>query len=263
MRAPWRSRPVAVRIALAAVGTACALTIAFALGARNGAAPIPVPLGVPTAQAAAVLRQVASHLASGSPLTGSQARVIREDYLQLVVAVDRHGDAHRYVLPRTTESGYDALGNSFYEEMPDGAPRFANAAAHAADVRRFGRYVPVAPKPRIVSHYGADAPDPNFLNLSAHDVLMLPSDPTALLARLRGQRRGLAKQREPHDLVSLASRLLTFGPTPPAAGAGLGRVLAAVPGVRRVGAATIGGHRADILAFPPVPGVGIAQRLAF
>jgi hypothetical protein len=92
-------------------------------------------------------------------------------------------------------------------------------------------------------------------------VLTLPSDPTALLARLRGQRRGLAEQSEPHDVVSLASRLLTFGPTPPTAG--LARVLATLPGVRRVGTATIGGHFADILAFPPPRGVGTGQRLAF
>jgi hypothetical protein len=94
-------------------------------------------------------------------------------------------------------------------------------------------------------------------------VLTLPSDPTALLARLRGQRRGLAEQSEPHDVVSLASRLLTFGPTPPTVRAGLARVLATLPGVRRVGTATIGGHFADILAFPPPRGVGTGQRLAF
>ncbi|MFZ1995534.1 MAG: hypothetical protein WAU75_15590, partial [Solirubrobacteraceae bacterium] len=157
------------------------------------------------------------------------------------------------------EEGYDGLGNAFYEEMPDGTPHFADPA----DVRRFGPYVPVAPKPRIEQHYGADQPDPNFLNLSAHDVLTLPADPAALRARLLRLRPGLAAQSENWAPVQLIARLLTFGPTPPAVQSALARVLATLPGVRRAGTATIGGHPADILAFPAPRGVGVAERLAF
>ncbi len=162
-RVPLRSWRTAIRIAVPAGAIAVALMIVIALGGRDGAAPVPAPLGLPTAQAAAVLKQVADHLAQGSPLTGSQARVIRQDWLQLVAGADRHGHSYRYVLPRTTEEGFDARGNAFYAEMPDGTPRFASPAAKAAYVRRFGRYVPIAPKPRIAQHYGADGSDPNFL----------------------------------------------------------------------------------------------------
>jgi hypothetical protein len=261
--APLRSWRTAIRVAVPAVAIAVALTIIVAIDGRNGAAPFPAPLGVPTAEAAAILRQAAQHLAQGSPLTGSQARVIREDWLQLVVGRGRHGHTYRYVLPRTTEEGYDALGNAFYEELPDGTPRFADPAARAAYVRRFGRYVPIAPKPRMEQHYGADTPDSNFLNLSAHDVVTLPTDPGALRARLLRLRPGLAAQSEFWSPVELISRLLTFGPTPPAVRSALARVLATLPGVRRAGTPTIGGRPADVLAFPAPRGVGIAERLAF
>jgi hypothetical protein len=260
LRRSWR---IGIRIAVPAVVIAVGLTIVVAVGGRDGASPVPNPLGVPTAEAAAILSRAAQHLAQGSPLVGSQARVIREDWLQLVARADRHGRSYRYVLPRTTEEGYDALGNAFYEELPDGRPRFADAAAKSAYTLRFGRYLPIPPKPRIEQRYGPNAPDPNVLNLSAHDVLTLPTDPAALRARLLALRPGLAAQGEHWDPVGLISRLLTFGPTPPAVQSALAHILATLPGVHRAGTATIGGHRADVLAFPAPHGVGISQRLAF
>jgi hypothetical protein len=218
---------------------------------------------VVTADARAILTRAADHLGASRPLEGPQARVIRETWRQLIVASRPHEPAIAYVLPRTTESGYDALGSSFYEELPDGTPRFASPAAKAAYAREFGPYVPIPPKPRVESHAGPDQADPNYLNLSAHQVLTLPTNPAALKASLIVQSSGLIAQGEPHDLVYLASRLLAFGPTPPAVQAALARLLADLPGVRRVGTATIGGRRADILAFPPQHGAGLAQRLAF
>jgi hypothetical protein len=259
-----RRRPAGFRVALSAGVLAAVLWVIVALSGGGGPGPrIVGPIEVPTADAAAILARVAEHLGQGRALVGTQARVIRETWLQLVVNAAPHRPPVAYVLPRTTESGYDALGGSFYEELPDGSPRFANVAAKAAYVREFGPYVPIPPKPRIESHPGANPPDPNYLNLSAHAVLTLPSDPAALEARLVGQRSGLIAQDEPHDLVYLASRLLTFGPTPPAVQAALARLLATLPGVRRVGAARIGGRPADILAFPAARGVGVAERLAF
>ena len=256
----WR---IASRFAVPVVAIAVAVTIVVALAGRDGPAPVPGPLGVPTAEAAAILTRAAQHLAQSSPLSGSRARVIREDWLQLVTGRGGHGRPYRYVLPRTTEVGYDALGNEFYEEMPDGAPHFADAAAKAAYVRRFGPYRPIPPKPRIEQHYGVNGPDPDYLDLSAHEVLTLPPDPAALRARLLRLGPGLAAQSEHYDPVDLISRLLTFGPTPPAVQSALARVLAALPGVRRAGSAMIGGHLADILAFPASRGTGTSKRLAF
>jgi hypothetical protein len=252
-----RSSLATIRIAVPTAAIAVALAVAIALSGGGGAASVPSPLGVPSADAAIILDRAATHLAAGNPLQGTQARVIREDMLQLIVDPGRHGATYRYVLPRTIESGFDAVGNSFYEELPDGRPRFVDVAAEAAYVRAFGPYVPIPPKPRIEQHYRPDAPNPNFLNLSARDVLTLPVDPAALKARLLGQSPSLESQSEPHDLVFLASRLLTFGPTPPAVQAALARLLATLPGVHRIGTATIGGHRADILSFPG------SMRLAF
>jgi hypothetical protein len=260
---PRRSWRLAVRVALAALSIAVALTVIVAVSGRDGSAPVPAPFAVPPAQAAVILSRAAQHLAKGSPLTGSQARVVREDWLQLVVGADHHGHVYRYVLPRTTEEGYDALGNAFYEELPDGRPRFASVAARDAYTRQFGRYVPIPPKPRIEWHYGPSAPDPNVLNLSAHEVLALPTDPAALRARLLALRPGLAAQSEERDPVGLISRLLTAGPTPPAVQSALARILATLPGVRRAGITTVGGHQADVLAFPAPRGVGVSQHLAF
>ena len=256
----WRR---ALRVGVPALAVAVALTIIVALGGRDGATPVPAPLGVSTADAAAILSRAAQHLARATPLSGAEARVIREDWLQLVAGTDGHGRRYRYVLPRTTVQGYDALGNAFYEELPDGSPRFANRAARLTYVRDRGPYVPIAPKPRIEQHYGPEAPDPNFLGLSAHDVLTLPTEPTALRARLLALRPGLAAQSEYWNPVGLISRLLTFGPTPPPVRSALARVLATLPGVRRAGIATIDGRQADVLAFPPPRGVATAQRLAF
>ena len=223
----------------------------------GGSTLVPSPLEVPSAEAAAILDRAATHLAAGTPLRGTQARVIREDMLQLIADPGKHGTSYHYVIPRTIEQGFDALGNEFYEEMPDGRPRFADAAAEAAYVRAYGPYVPISPKPRIEQHWGANGSDPNVLNLSAREVLALPANPTALKARLLRQSPSLRAQSEPGDLVSLATRLLTFGPTPPAVEAGLARLLATLPGVHRVGTLTIGSHRADVLSFPG------ATRLAF
>jgi len=255
-----RSWPTTIRIAVAATAIAIVLTVAIALGGGGGATLVPSPLGVPSAEAAAILDRAATHLAAGSPLQGTQARVIREDMLQLIVDPGKHGATYRYVLPRTIESGFDALGNSFYEELPDGRPRFADAAADAAYIRAFGAYVPIPPKPRIEQHNGPDGADPNVLNLSAREVLTLPVDPAALKARLLGQSSSLESQDEPTDLVFLATRLLTFGPTPPAVQAALARLLATLPGVHRIGTATIGGRRADILSFPGAMQLAFDQR---
>ncbi len=252
-----RSWPATIRIAVPAAAIAIALTVAIALGGGGGASLVPTPLEVPSAQAAAILNRAATHLAAGSPLRGTQARVIREDMLQLVADPGKHGTSFHYVDPRTIEQGYDALGNSFYEELPDGRPRFADAAAEAAYVRALGPYVPISPKPRIEWHHGPNGPDPNVLNLSAREVLTLPVDPAALKARLLRQSPSLRSQDEPTDLLDLATRLLTFGPTPPAVQAALARLLAVLPGVHRIGTATIGGRRADVLSFPG------AMRLAF
>jgi hypothetical protein len=250
-------RPATIRIAVAAAAIAIAITVAIALGGGGGATLVPSPLEVPSAEAAAILDRAATHLAAGSPLQGTQARVIREDMLQLVADPGKHGVSYHYVIPRTIEQGFDALGNEFYEELPDGRPRFADAAAKAAYVRAFGPYAPISPKPRIDQHNGPDGADPNVLNLSAREVLGLPVDPTALKARLLAQSPSLKAQDEPTQLVFLATRLLTFGPTPPAVQAALARLLARLPGVHRIGTATIGGHRADVLSFPG------AMRLAF
>ncbi len=267
--AAWRrgrdrlpSWPAGIPIAVPAAVLAVGLTVVIVLSGGGGAAPVPGPLSASSVQAAAILRQAAVHLAQGTPLTGTQARFVRQDFRQLLVVSSRHGGPLRYVLPRTVESGYDALGGAFYEELPDGRPEFANAAAKAAYTRRFGPYVPIPPKPRIEQHYGADQPDPNYLELSARDVLTLPADPAALRTRLLGQRASIESDYS-HRLVDLAARLLTFGPTPPAVRAGLARLLAALPGVRRVGTATIGGRPADILAFPPARHTGLERRLAF
>jgi hypothetical protein len=170
--------------------------------------------------------------------------------LQLVTDPGKHGVVYRYVLPRTMHLGSDGLGNSFYQELPDRQPRFADAAAKAAYVRAFGRYVPIPPKPRREWHNGPNGPDPNVLNLSAHEVLTLPTTPAALKTRLLRQRPSLKSQDEPTDLVELASRLLTFGPTPPAVQAALARLLATLPDVHRVGTLEVGGHVADVLSFP-------------
>jgi hypothetical protein len=257
VRRRHRRWPATIRIAVPAAAIAIALTIAIALGGGGGSTLVPSPLEVPSAEAAAILDRAASHLAAGSPLRGTQARVIREDMLQLIADSGKHGTSYHYVIPRTMESGYDALGNSFYEEMPDGRPRFADAAAEAAYVRALGAYVPIPPKPRIEWHHGPDGADPNVLNLSAREVLALPVEPAALKARLLAQSPSLRSQDEPTDLVDLATRLLTNGPTPPAVEAALARLLATLPGVHRIGTATIGGHRADVLSFPG------AMRLAF
>jgi hypothetical protein len=262
-RARDRRRRTATRIAGVTMSMAVVLTLIVAVGGRDGNPPVPAPFAVPSAEAAIILSRAAQHLGQGSPLTGSQARIIREDWLQLVAGTDRHGHPYRYVLPRTTEEGYDALGNAFYAELPDGRPRFATPAARVAYARRFGRYVPVAPKPRINQHYGPNGPDPNFLDLSAHGVLTLPTQPGALRARLRALRPRLAAQSEYWDPVGLISRLLVFGPTPPAVRSALAHVLATLPGVRRAGTETIGGHRADVLAFPATYGDGISRHLAF
>lgn len=258
-----RRRRSAFRIVVPAIGIAGVLIVLFAFSGGGSGPSLPGHMDVGAADAQTILTQAADHLSAGRPLEGTQARVIRETWLQLIVASKPHKPPIAYVLPRTTESGFDARGSSFYEELPDGTPRFASAAAKAAYVREFGPYAAIPPKPRIENHAGPNQPDPNFLNLSAHQVLTLPTTPAALKARLIGQRSGLIAQSEPHDLVSLASRLLTFGPTPPAVQAALARLLADLPGVRRVGTATIGGHRADILAFPPQYGDGVSQRLAF
>jgi hypothetical protein len=252
-----RRRQTAIRIALAGAVVALALSAVIALGGAGDSTPLPTQLEVPSAEAAVILNRVAVHLAGAGRLHGAQARVIRESMLQLVVAPTKHGGSARYVLPRTIEQGFDARGNSFYEEFPDGRPRFANAAAEAAYIRAFGRYVPIPPKPRIEWRNGPYAADPNVLNLSAHQVLSLPSDPTALKARLLHQRGSLVSQDEPHDLVYLASRLLTFGPTPPAVQAALARLLAKLPGVHRLRTVKVGGRPADLLSFPG------AMQLAF
>ncbi len=94
-------------------------------------------------------------------------------------------------------------------------------------------------------------------------MLTLPTEPGALRARLLGLRPGLAAQSEHWNAVGLISRLLTFGPTPPAVQSALARVLATLPGVRRAGTATIGGHQADVLAFAAPRGAGVSERLAF
>ncbi len=253
-------RPRVVRIALAAIVVAAVVTLVVSRG--GGDQPGPVPLGVPSAEAAVILDRAAQHLADDHPLRGTQARVIRQELVQLVYGRGRHGQSYVYVLPRTLESGYDAHGGWFYEELPDGRPRFANAAARAAYVTQFGPYVPVPPKPRIENHGAANVPDPNFLELTPGQVLALPTQPGALRARLLGT-RGRIERPEPRDLADLASRLLVFGPTPPAVRAALAKLLATLPGVRSLGPIQVGGHEGDLLAFPPQPGQPFEQRLAF
>lgn len=262
-REALRARGPRVRVVLLAGALAIVIGAGASVivGGRTSSAP--GPLAIEPAQAATILRRAADHLELGQPLTGSEARVIRQDWLQLGVAVGAHGTVVRYVLPRTIESGYDAVGGWYYEELPDGAPHFADAAARATYIRTFDPYQPIPPKPRIESHPGPDASNPDYLNLTAREVLALPTDPARLEARLLGQRPGLAAAREPGDIVFIASRLLTFGPTPPAVQAALARILAGVSGVRHLGSATIGGRRADILAFPPPRGSATAERLAF
>lgn len=243
-----RARRAAFRVAMLGAVAALAVTVAVALGG-GGRGAGQAPFNVPSA-AAAILNRAAAHLAGGGALRGMRARVTREDILQLVGDEAKNGLTYYYVLPRTTQSGFDALGNWFYEELPDGQPHFADPGAKANYVRAVGRYVPVPPKPRLEQHYGVDTANPNFLNLSAHQVMTLPNRPAALKARLLKQAPVLASQSEPHDLVDLLSRLLTFGPTPPAVQAALARLLAEVPSVHRVGTVRIGRHLADILAFP-------------
>src|ERR1700722_1520289 len=179
VRRRHRRWPATIRIAVPAAAIAVALTVAIALGGGGGSTLVPSPLEVPSAEAAAILDRAATHLAAGTPLRGTQARVIREDMLQLVADPGKHGLSYHYVIPRTIEQGFDALGNEFYEEMPDGRPRFADAAAEAAYVRAYGPYAPISPKPRIEQHWGANGSDPNALNLSAREVLALPANPTA------------------------------------------------------------------------------------
>ena len=241
-------RSWALRVALFGAVAGVVITVAIALGG-GGRGATRGPFGVPSA-AAAILTRAAAHLAAGSALHGAQARVIREDMLQLVGDQGKDGRTYYYVLPRAMESGFDALGNWFYVELPDGQPRFADPAAAAAYVRAVGPYVPVPPKPRLEQHHGTNTPNPDFLNLSAAQVMALPSDPKALKARLLAQARIIATQGEAHDLVYVASRLLTFGPTPPAVQAALARLLAKLPGVRHVGTASIGREVADVLSFP-------------
>lgn len=247
-RGALRSRPLVSRVVPAVALTTLAVTLVVALsgGARSG---VPGPFEVPSA-AAAILNRAAAHLAAGGALRGAQARVIREDMLQLVGGQAKDGSTYYYVLPRTVEQGFDSLGNAFYEELPDGRPRFADAAAKAGYVRALGRYVAIAPKPRIEQHFGVDGSDPNVLNLSARQVLGLPTDPARLKARLQRQRPGLRAQADPESLVSMATRLLTFGPTPPAVQAAVARLLAQLPGVHRVGTERIGRRTADVLSFP-------------
>jgi hypothetical protein len=120
----------------------------------------------------------------------------------------------------------------------------------------------VPPKPRIESHSGATVRDPNFLDLSPAEVLALPTQPGALRARLLAVRTRLDPS-EPRDLMDMASRLLVFGPTPPAVRSGLAKLLAELPGVRPLGQILIGGHEADLLAFPSQRHAPFEQRLAF
>jgi hypothetical protein len=217
---------------------------------------------VPAAQAKVILDRAAQHLADGVPLRGAQARIIRQDLVQLVYGRGPHGQRYSYVLARTLQSGYDERGGWFYEELPDGHPQFADAAARAAYLKQFGPYVPVPPKPRIESRGGADVRDPNFLDLTPAEVEALPTEPSALRARLLGV-RSRQEPSDPRDLVDLASRLLIFGPTPPAVRAGLAKLLATLPGVHLVGQIRVGGHDADLLAFPPRQRGPFEQRLAF
>ena len=242
-RKPARSR----RLIAAAAATALvvtATTLGVGDGGRDG---IQLPGGVQVA-AAAVLENAADLLRDDRPLTGAQARVVRVDSLQLVTRRDSGGHDHAYVVARRWEQRFDAQGRSSYEELADGAPRFATAAAKTAFEDAFGPYSSVAPKPRIVLTTEPQEPNPNTLGLSAQEVLNLPTEASALQARL-ARLAATVPSDESSTVADMAIRLLVFGPTPPAVRAGLAELLAATPGLHKVGVARVGDREGDVLAL--------------
>ena len=243
-RKPQRSRRLIAAAAVAVAVVATATTLGVGLTDRDG---VRLHGGVAPA-AAAVLERAAEVLRDDSPLTGTQARVVRVDSLQLVAQRDSGGDGHTFVLPRHREHRFDAQGGSSYEEFADGAPQFPTPDAKAAFEDAFGAYAPVAPKPRTMLTSDPEQPNPETLGLSAHEVLNLPVTAAALRDRLT-QLAATVPGDESSSAEDMAVRLLVFGPTPPAVRGGLAELLAATPGVRKAGVERVGGREADVLAF--------------